>query len=150
MLSAFLRHLRPLAADALRAGAALPVGLLAVFRAKPGAGRAVVRIVVGLPLDLAAFVLCAYAAFNTVRNVGYPLWYLDTDYHQAWGGPTMAGVWAVHALGWAACLYVLARWPMRWIRRGQLRLDRAPFGRAVVTVDQAGEAGRPGAGVGRS
>jgi hypothetical protein len=79
--------------------------------------------VVGLPLDALAFVLFTYAAFDTVRNAGYPLWYLNTDYHNAWGGPTMAGIWAVHALGWAACLYVLARWPMRWIRRGQRALE---------------------------
>ncbi|GAA3016187.1 hypothetical protein GCM10020229_74600 [Kitasatospora albolonga] len=123
MPSTTLAHPRHLATDALRAGLALPTGLLRTARAGRGAGRPLARSVLGLPLDLTALVLVAYAVFNTVRNFGYPLWYGDTDYHQAWGGPTMAGVWAVHALGWAACLYVLARWPLRWIRRGQRALD---------------------------
>ncbi|MEU8923523.1 hypothetical protein AB0D10_21705 [Kitasatospora sp. NPDC048545] len=82
-------------------------------------GRVLGRVLFGLPLDAAAFVLVGYALFNSVRNFGYPVWYLDTDYHQAWGGPTMAGVWAVHAAGWGLCLYVLLRCPVRWIARGQ-------------------------------
>ncbi|MEV4427563.1 hypothetical protein AB0K23_19680 [Streptomyces sp. NPDC049602] len=94
----------------------------------PGArwtgGRVLGRALLGLPLDAAAFVLVGYALFNSVRNLGYPIWYLDTDYHQAWGGPTMAGVWAVHATGWLLCLAVLLHWPVRWLARGQRALDR--------------------------
>ncbi|MFE5709979.1 hypothetical protein ACFQ7J_04000 [Streptomyces sp. NPDC056501] len=87
-------------------------------------GRVLGRTVLGLPLDAAAFVLVGYALFNSVRNFGYPIWYLDTDYHQAWGGPTMPGVWAVHAGGWLLCLAVLLHWPVRWLARGQSALDR--------------------------
>lgn len=87
-------------------------------------GRVLARAALGLPLDAAAFALVGYALFNTVRNLGYPIWYLDTDYHQAWGGPTMAGVWAVHAVGWLLCLAVLLHWPVRWLARGQAALDR--------------------------
>ncbi|MCX4982624.1 hypothetical protein [Streptomyces sp. NBC_00572] len=87
-------------------------------------GRVLGRAVLGLPLDTAAFVLVGYALFNSVRNFGYPIWYLDTDYHQAWGGPTMAGVWAVHAGGWLLVLAVLLHWPVRWLARGQRALDR--------------------------
>ncbi|CAM5644107.1 hypothetical protein [Streptomyces narbonensis] len=87
-------------------------------------GRVLGRAVLGLPLDAAAFALVGYALFNSVRNLGYPIWYLDTDYHQAWGGPTMAGVWTVHALGWLLCLAVLLHWPVRWLARGQAALDR--------------------------
>ena len=87
-------------------------------------GRGLGRAALGLPLDAAAFALVGYALFNTVRNLGYPIWYLDTDYHQAWGGPTMAGVWAVHAFGWLLCLAVLLHWPVRWLARGQAALDR--------------------------
>ncbi|MEU7073494.1 hypothetical protein [Streptomyces narbonensis] len=87
-------------------------------------GRMLGRAVLGLPLDAAAFALVGYALFNTVRNLGYPIWYLDTDYHQAWGGPTMAGVWTVHAFGWLLCLAVLLYWPVRWLARGQAALDR--------------------------
>ncbi|KQX10620.1 hypothetical protein ASC82_23460 [Streptomyces sp. Root431] len=87
-------------------------------------GRMLGRTVLGLPLDAAAFALVGYALFNSVRNFGYPIWYLDTDYHQAWGGPTMAGVWTVHAAGWLLCLAVLLHWPVRWLARGQRSLDR--------------------------
>ncbi|MCX2180905.1 hypothetical protein KV205_10230 [Streptomyces sp. SKN60] len=86
--------------------------------------RVLARTVLGLPLDVTAFVLLAYAAFNTVRNLGYPLWYADTDYHQAWGGPTLAGVWAVHSLGWLLCLAVLLHWPVRWLALGQAAVSR--------------------------
>ncbi|MFE0645967.1 hypothetical protein ACFW2Y_30825 [Streptomyces sp. NPDC058877] len=92
---------------------------------RPGwtGGRVLSRAVLGLPLDLAAFVLIGYALFNSVRNFGYPFWYFDTDYHGAWGGPTMAGVWTVHALGWLACLAFLLHWPVRWLAKGQRALD---------------------------
>ncbi|MER7946448.1 hypothetical protein ABTY59_03520 [Streptomyces sp. NPDC096079] len=130
---------------AARAFLALPVGLAAValvLTGQPGraarvqarlaggewtGGRVLGRAVLGLPLDAAAFLLVGYALFNSVRNLGYPLWYLDTDYHQAWGGPTMAGVWAVHAGGWLLCLAVL-HWPVRRLARGQQALDRRATG----------------------
>ncbi|MGW4160563.1 hypothetical protein [Streptomyces sp. NPDC004788] len=87
-------------------------------------GRTLARTVLGLPLDLLAFVVIGYAIFNSVRNLGYPIWYLHTDYHHAWGGPTMAGVWTVHAAGWLLCLAVLLHWPVRWLAKGQRALDR--------------------------
>ncbi|MFF9849625.1 hypothetical protein [Streptomyces litmocidini] len=128
---------------AARAFLALPAGLAAVvltltgqpgraarLRARLTGGdgwtgrRLLARAVLGLPLDVVAFVLVGYALFNSVRNFGYPIWYLDTDYHQAWGGPTMAGVWAVHGLGWLLCLAVLLHWPVRRLAGGQRALDR--------------------------
>ncbi|MFE0736703.1 hypothetical protein [Streptomyces sp. NPDC058855] len=87
-------------------------------------GRVLSRTILGLPLDAAAFALLGYALFNSARNFAYPLWYGDTDYHQAWGGPTLAGVWAVHALGWLLCLAVLLHWPVRWTATAQATLDR--------------------------
>ncbi|GAB7181859.1 hypothetical protein ATKI12_1690 [Kitasatospora sp. Ki12] len=126
---------------AVRAGLALPaaaVGAVLVLAGRPGraarwqarvsggrgwtGGRVLARAGLGLPLDALALLVTGYALFNSVRNFGYPLWYLGTDYHQAWGGPTMAGVWAVHATGWALCLFLLLRWPVRWIARGQRAL----------------------------
>lgn len=95
-------------------------------------GRTLARTVLGLPLDLLAFVVLGYAIFNSVRNFGYPIWYLHTDYHQAWGGPTMAGVWTVHAGGWLLCLAVLLHWPVRWLAKGQRALDR----RLTRTVEE--------------
>ncbi|MFC5641997.1 hypothetical protein ACFPZF_11625 [Kitasatospora cinereorecta] len=84
--------------------------------------RALARVVLGLPLDVPAFLLLGFALVNSVRNLGYPLWYAGTDYHDAWGGPTMAGIWAVHAGGWALCLYVLLRWPVAWLAAAQRAL----------------------------
>ncbi|MEU2230099.1 hypothetical protein ACH4A8_26185 [Streptomyces vietnamensis] len=143
---------------AARAFLALPAGLAAVvltLTGQPGrasrlrarlagggegwtGGRVLGRAVLGLPLDAAAFVLVGYALFNSVRNFGYPIWYLDTDYHQAWGGPTMAGVWAVHATGWLLCLAVVLHWPVRWLARGQRALDRRVTGTRHVPDRQAG------------
>ncbi|MCX5192431.1 hypothetical protein OOK31_00765 [Streptomyces sp. NBC_00249] len=128
---------------ATRAFLALPGGLVAVLLTLTGqsgraarlqgriaggpgwtGGRVLGRAVLGLPLDVAAFALVGYALFNSVRNFAYPVWYLDTDYHQAWGGPTMAGVWAVHAGGWLLCLAVLLHWPVRWLAKGQQAVGR--------------------------
>ncbi|SEC78721.1 hypothetical protein [Streptomyces sp. TLI_105] len=142
-MSASMTLIRRTVHTTARAFLALPAGLAAVvltltgqsgraarLRARLAGGdgwtgaRVLGRAVLGLPLDLAAFALVGYALFNSVRNFGYPLWYLDTDYHQAWGGPTMAGVWAVHGLGWLLCLAVLLHWPVRWLAGGQRALDR--------------------------
>ncbi|MET9952957.1 hypothetical protein ABZ135_15580 [Streptomyces sp. NPDC006339] len=105
-------------------------------------GRALARTVLGLPLDAAAFVLIGYALFNSGRNFAYPLWYLDTDYHQAWGGPTMAGVWSVHALGWLLCLAVLLHWPVRLLAKGQRALDRRLAGGGGVRPSSRGGVSR--------
>ncbi|MFJ9448594.1 hypothetical protein ACIRRH_43390 [Kitasatospora sp. NPDC101235] len=140
-MSAIRRQITTGVRAGVRAGLALPagvVGAVLVLSGQPGraarwqervsggrgwtGGRVLARAVLGLPLDALALLITGYALFSSVRNFGYPLWYLDTDYHQAWGGPSMAGVWAVHATGWALCLYVLLRWPVRWITRGQRAL----------------------------
>ncbi|MFF0478277.1 hypothetical protein [Streptomyces sp. NPDC004284] len=139
--------IRRTALTAARAFLALPVGLVAVALTLTGrparaarlqarcaggrgwtGGRVLGRALLGLPLDTTAFVLVGYALFNSVRNFGYPLWYLDADYHQAWGGPTMAGVWTVHATGWLLCLALLLHWPVRWLYRGQQALNRRVTG----------------------
>ncbi|MFD7974276.1 hypothetical protein [Streptomyces sp. NPDC059071] len=142
--------------SAARAFVALPAGVAAAALALVGrpssaarlrtrltgrtgwtGGRTLSRTALGLPLDLTAFALIGYALFNSVRNFGYPLWYFDTDYHNAWGGPTMAGVWTVHALGWLVCLAVLLHWPVRWLAKGQRALDRrlTPAGLAPQAPD---------------
>jgi hypothetical protein len=42
------------------------------------------------------------------------------EYRDAWGGPTLAGAWAAHALGaiasWLLALWVLRGWTARWRR----------------------------------
>ncbi|MFE2285072.1 hypothetical protein ACFXDJ_12965 [Streptomyces sp. NPDC059443] len=134
--------LRTWSTRAARTAMALPVGVACVGLALIGQGqradrlqtrvsgvagwtgpRVAARTLLGLPLDLAALALVAYSLFNTVRNLGYPIWYGDTDYHQAWGGPTLTGVWLVHALGWLACLYAIG-WILRGIAGAQHALTR--------------------------
>ncbi|MEV8322411.1 hypothetical protein ACFV84_15490 [Kitasatospora sp. NPDC059811] len=152
---------------AARAFLALPAGVVGaalVLAGRPGraarwqawvsggrgwtGGRVLGRAALGLPLDAAAFLLVGYSLFNSVRNFGYPVWYLDTDYHQAWGGPTMAGVWAVHAAGWGLCLYVLLRWPVGWLARGQRALgERLLGGRPPVSGVQVTSSGLVKAGL---
>jgi hypothetical protein len=72
------------------------------------ARRVLLHGVLSVPLAVPTLVVVGYAYGNTIRNLSYPVWYGDTDYHQAWGGPTMAGVWSVHAVGglafFAVCL----------------------------------------------
>lgn len=142
--------LRAWGVRAVRPALALPVGLASLVLGLTGQGRRAARLqawtsgvpgwtlprtaartLLGLPLDIAAFVLGAYSVFNTVRNLGYPIWYGDTDYSQAWGGPTLTGVWLVHAFGWLACLYLIG-WILRGIGHGQQAITRRIVGAAAV------------------
>jgi hypothetical protein len=41
-----------------------------------------------------------------------PLLGMDGEYRDAWGGPTLAGAWAVHALGGLA-FWLLVPWVLR-------------------------------------
>ncbi|MYV96716.1 hypothetical protein [Streptomyces sp. SID3343] len=72
------------------------------------AGRVLLHSATSVAPGVPALILVGYAYGNTIRNLTYPIWYGDTDYQQAWGGPTMAGVWSVHAIGglafFAVCL----------------------------------------------
>jgi hypothetical protein len=60
-------------------------------------GRVVLQALLASTLGVVCWLLVALAGPNTVRNV---LLYPITDGHEvarAWGGPTLAGAWAVHA-----------------------------------------------------
>ncbi|OPC80100.1 hypothetical protein B4N89_03265 [Embleya scabrispora] len=79
--------------------------------AVPGAVRVLRHAVLDTALGVPMPALAAYAYGNTIRNLTYPIWYGDSDYHDAWGGPSLAGVWAVHAVGglafFAVCLCLI-------------------------------------------
>ncbi|GCE01906.1 hypothetical protein [Embleya hyalina] len=79
--------------------------------AAPGAVRILRHAILDTALGVPTLVLAAYAYGNTIRNLTYPIWYGHTDYHDAWGGPTLAGVWAVHTIGalafFAVCLCLI-------------------------------------------
>ncbi|MFI6986265.1 hypothetical protein ACIBSV_47965 [Embleya sp. NPDC050154] len=80
-------------------------------RPGPGPLRVLRDGVLDAALGIPTLILAGYAYGNTLRNLTYPIWYGDTDYHDAWGGPTLAGVWTVHAIGglafFAVCLCLI-------------------------------------------
>jgi hypothetical protein len=106
---------------------ALPLGLLALvahgrfgavrlraLRALAGARldepRSWLRFsVVTLPLDALAFVVLGYFWLLLPMNLLYPLRLAiyDETNEGSWGGPSMAGAWAVHAAGALAIFVVL-------------------------------------------
>ncbi|WP_419997178.1 hypothetical protein [Streptomyces boninensis] len=74
-------------------GPATPSGPAPSTRATAVAGRAVRA----LPGAAVAFVLAAPAVgLAVVRGLCYPLAEAGNDVSDSWGGPTMAGAWAVH------------------------------------------------------
>lgn len=76
-----------------------------------------------LPINVVAFALSVFILGNTARNLTYGVWYGPSDYHEAWGGPTLAGAWAVHAIGGLLFLYA-GLWLIRGVSRLQQRLIR--------------------------
>ncbi|MCX5532710.1 hypothetical protein OG785_19375 [Streptomyces sp. NBC_00006] len=84
--------------------------------------RALAHAVISLPLNLIAAVLTGYGWSTVPLNFGWPLRPLislgDADPTHAWGGPTLAGVWGLHALGGLGFLLL-----MPWIGRGLTALQ---------------------------
>ncbi|WP_030906537.1 hypothetical protein [Streptomyces sp. NRRL F-5126] len=134
---------------------ALPVGLLCVLIALVGgpAGRvqrglarsllgdetpapvqgrartalAFVHAVLSTPVNLAAIAVCGYFWTIVLINLGYPL-RSDTTAESlahAWGGPSLAGAWAVHAVGGGLTFLFLTPWVMRGFNALQAALIRA-------------------------
>jgi len=96
-----------------------------LLAAAPAPSR--VRGLAAVPVDLVTLVVAGYCWTAVLLNVLYPirpLLGMDGAYRDAWGGPTLAGAWAVHALGglgfWLLVPWVLrgyvALW--RWITGG--------------------------------
>ena len=84
-------------------------------------GRVVTQALLTAMLGVLCWLLVALAGPNTVRNV---LLYPFTDGDEvarAWGGPTLAGAWAVHAAG-ALLLLPVALWLLRGLTGLQGRL----------------------------
>jgi hypothetical protein len=93
--------------------------------------RVLLHGLLGVPLNAAAFAITGYGLLVVVLNLGYPLrplLGLSADPADSWGGPTLAGTWAVHAAAGLVALFL-----MPWIVRGltglQARLLRAVLGR---------------------
>ncbi|MFI6865743.1 sensor domain-containing protein [Nocardia sp. NPDC050406] len=63
---------------------------------EPGLGRVVLHTVLAATVGLVAWFVVFLAAIAAVRGIFYPL-VTSGDYENSWGGPTLAGAWAVHA-----------------------------------------------------
>ncbi|GIH05861.1 hypothetical protein Rhe02_39280 [Rhizocola hellebori] len=80
------------------------------------------RGLAAVPLDLVSLAVAGYCWLGVVLNLAYParpLLGMNGDYADAWGGPTLAGAWAVHALGGVAFWLAVS-----WMLRGYVALWR--------------------------
>jgi len=90
-------------------------------------GRVLATSVLVLPINLALFALAGYLWSILPVNLAYPLRPDTTarSLQRAWGGPSLAGAWAVHAAG-AAAFFVLVGVPLLggvvWLQVRLLRL----------------------------
>jgi hypothetical protein len=63
------------------------------------------------------------AVWSLLDRGSRPLLGMNGEYRDAWGGPTLAGAWAVHALGGIAFLLLVP-----WVLRGHVALWRRLMG----------------------
>jgi hypothetical protein len=63
-----------------------------------GSGRVAAHALLSLPVNAVALALSLYVWVGVVYNLGYPL-RPDVSPRTDWGGPSLAGAWAVHAAG---------------------------------------------------
>jgi len=91
-------------------------------------GRVLAHAVLGLPLNALSLALTAYLWLLVAINLAYPLRPGTMDsYQHAWGGPTLAGAWAVHAAGGLAFLFAIP-WVVKGTAALQGRLARRLLG----------------------
>ncbi len=96
--------------------------------ARRTAGRVLAHAVLGLPLNLVSLALVVYLWLLVFANLAYPLRPDTMDsYQHSWGGPTLAGAWAVHAAGGLVFLFV-APWIIEAVTRLQGSLARRLLG----------------------
>lgn len=84
------------------------------------------RGLLALPFDLAATLVVLYGWSIVPMNLAYPLRPLigfDGSLENAWGGPTLLGAWAVHALGGLVFLFL-----MPWVVAGFVSVQRRILG----------------------
>ncbi|GHH55926.1 sensor domain-containing protein [Streptomyces candidus] len=88
----------------------------------------VAHAVLGLPVHLVALVVTYFFWFLAAINLGYPL-RPGNDPTDSWGGPTMAGAWAFHALTGGVGFFLLAPWVAKGFTVLQTRLAAGLLGR---------------------
>ncbi|MGI8329917.1 hypothetical protein ACRYCC_08115 [Actinomadura scrupuli] len=94
--------------------------------------RSVAHAVIALPLNVLTLVITGYGWAIVVLNLAYPirpLLGMGGSLSGAWGGPTLAGAWAVHALGGLLFLYLT---PL--LVRGLTGLQGGLLGRILGTA----------------
>jgi hypothetical protein len=92
------------------------------------AGRALAHAVLSLPLNLVSLALTAYLWAGVAVNLAYPLRPGTMDsYKHSWGGPSLAGAWAVHAAAGLVFLFVTP-WLVMAVTWLQGRLTRRLLG----------------------
>jgi hypothetical protein len=124
-----------------RGGAAVSVRLRSLrlagltISAAPTTGRLTSHVVLSLPIDVVAFAVAGYVWLLLPMNLLYPvrLAVYDESPVGSWGGPTMAGAWAVHAAG-GLLIFIVIGLPLiaglvqvqSWV--AERTLARRPFG----------------------
>jgi hypothetical protein len=110
---------------AARLQQALASSLLAVRLEGPRPARVDARVVghalLSLPVNALAWALTVSLWALAIINIAYPLRPDSDDLSNAWGGPTLAGAWAVHGTAGLAFL-LLAPWIVRGMTEMQSRL----------------------------
>lgn len=82
-------------------------------------GRVLAHALLRLPLDLLSLALTACLWLLVPLNLAYPLRPgTMSSYQESWGGPTLAGAWAVHAAGGLLFLFAIP-----WILKGTTALQ---------------------------
>jgi hypothetical protein len=95
-------------------GARLQSRLATVLRVVPAAAapprapaaRVALHAIGGIPLGMASLVITAYGWALVLLNVAYPI-RSGSDLSGAWGGPSLAGAWAVHGAAGLAFLFIV-------------------------------------------
>jgi hypothetical protein len=102
-------------------------GLLAVRLARPRRrrvdGRVIGHALLSLPLNALSWALTVAVWSFALANIAYPLRPDSDDLSNAWGGPSLAGAWAVHGTAGLALL-LLAPWVVNGLTALQGRLAR--------------------------
>jgi hypothetical protein len=98
---------------------------------RDSAGRVLAHALLSLPLNLASLALTVYLWLLVPANLAYPLRPGTMDsYQHSWGGPTLAGAWAVHAAGGVVFLFATP-WIVKAIMWLQGRLARRLLGHGM-------------------
>ena len=121
------------------------------LRHDPRRGGVVEHVVRTLPGAIVGAILSSFAVWLLAINVGFParsgftwwdrlhLFSVSANAADSWGGPTLAGAWAVHAAG-ALVIAAVLSWPLLWLAQARARSAARSFppGPAARTPQRIG------------